>query len=344
MEDHFDRVHTALKGRTPDRVPVSLWGHMYYKYGGVTFREASRDPEKLTKAHLAFCEEFDVDFLKMMPDGMYMTESWGTKLNWDDENANTHAQEFGVRETDDWEKLKVLDVSKDRILSDQLKAVKLLANGLEGRIPFIQTLFNPISWAIKIAGQERVSKDMKRNPSILKRGLETISKSVIAFGHECLDRGVTGFFLALQNGSTDLMTPSEFDEFSLEYDINVLSELARSEFLLLHVCTRNRGDQFYTDKIAKYPAHAINWWDRGSPLTLSRAKEMYGHKFCLIGGLDNKETLLNGSPKQVEEEAKEALESVGKRGGFMLGPGCTVSHRTPDENLRAAISATSKYS
>jgi len=342
--DHFDRVRTCLKGGRPDRVPISFWGHMYYKYGQVTFREASREPEKLAHAHLAFCRKFDIDFLKMMPDGMYMAERWGTKLNWDQETANALPQEFGVKKADDWERLSVLNPSTDPVLLDQLKAVELLADGLDGSMPFIQTLFTPITWAIKTAGQDRVIDDMRKEGGSLKHGLEMMTESVVAFGQQCLDRGVTGFFLAMQNGSTDLMTPSEFDEFSLEYDLRILRALSKAEFLLLHVCTRRKGDRFDVDRIAKYPVHAISWWDRGSPLTLSKVRELLGTKFCLVGGLDHKETLLNGFPQQIEEEAREAIESVGKNGGFMLGPGCTVSHKTPDRNLNAAIFAASKYS
>jgi len=342
MIDHFDRVHTCLKGKRPDRVPVSFWGHMYYKYAPVTFREASREPEKLANAHLAFCRKFDIDFIKMMPDGMYMAESWGTKLNWDQETANALPQEFGVKKATDWARLNVLNPSTDPILRDQLKGVELLADGLDGRLPFIQTLFTPITWAIKTAGQDRVIKDIRQQPSFLRQGLETITESVIAFGQECLDRGATGFFLAMQNGSTDLMTPSEFDEFSLKYDLRILRALSKAEFLLLHVCTRRKGDRFDVDRIAKYPVHAISWWDRGSPLTLPKVRDFLGSKFCLVGGLDHKETLLNGSTQQVEEEAKEAIESNGKNGSFILGPGCTLSHKTPDRNLNAVISVASK--
>jgi uroporphyrinogen decarboxylase len=344
MGDSFDRVRVALRGGKPDRVPISLWGHMYYKYGDVTFREASRDPEKLTKAHVAFSERFGVDFLKMMPDGMYMAESWGTGLRWDEESANAYAQEFGVRKADEWSKLEVLDPSRDRILSDQLKAVRLLFNELEGRIPFIQTIFSPISWAMKIAGSEQVLRDMRQNPDVLKQGLDTIAESVLTFGQECLDRGVTGFFYAIQNSSTHMMTDAEYEEFNVRYDMKILKAFSKAEFLMLHPCTRTKGDEFYVDKIAEYPVHAINWWDRGSPFTLSKARETYGSKFCLIGGLDNKETLLKGTIQQVEKEAMEAIESVGKSGGFMLGPGCTVSHKTPDENLHAAVATASKYS
>ena len=80
---------SALRGKATDRIPISLWGHMYFRYADVSFIEASRDPEKMVKAHLAFREKFDVDFLKMMPDGMYMAEAWGTKLRW--ENGNAHS-------------------------------------------------------------------------------------------------------------------------------------------------------------------------------------------------------------------------------------------------------------
>jgi uroporphyrinogen decarboxylase len=314
---------------------------MYFRYADVSFIEASRDPEKMVKAHLAFREKFDVDFLKMMPDGMYMAEAWGTKLKW--ENGNAWNLESGVKRTEDWARVQALDPARDPILVAQLKAVGLLADKIGGEIPFIQTIFSPLTWAIKIAGVKQVMQDMRQNSSALASGLERIAESVASFGRECLNKGATGFFFAMQNTSKNNLTATEFDEFSFRYDMKILKELGASEFIMLHMCTR-KGDEFYIDKIGKYPVHAINWWDKGSPLTLRKAREILGEKFCLIGGLDHVETLPKGTPEQVQEEVRMAVESVGKGGRFILGPGCTLPATTPAENLLAAIRAASTYS
>jgi len=53
--------------------------------------------------------------------------------------------------------------------------------------------------------------------------------------------------------------------------------------------------------------------------------------------------LRNGTPDQVEEAAKKAIEDCAEGGGFMLGPGCTVFQDTPIANYNAVGRAVWKY-
>ena len=49
------------------------------------------------------------------------------------------------------------------------------------------------------------------------------------------------------------------------------------------------------------------------------------------------------SPQQVEATVKDAIERAGKRGGFMIGPGCTLNAETPLANYNAVARAVEKY-
>jgi uroporphyrinogen-III decarboxylase len=97
-----------------------------------------------------------------------------------------------------------------------------------------------------------------------------------------------------------------------------------------------------TDKIKEYPVHALNWWDKGTTLTLQKAKQELSRKFCLVSGIDENTLLTKGS-EQVEREVKEAIEVAASDGGFMLGPGCAMKAGTPEANISAAFEAAKKY-
>ena len=59
---------------------------------------------------------------------------------------------------------------------------------------------------------------------------------------------------------------------------------------------------------------------------------------AVMGGLNERRTLLRGSPDEVRAQVREAItQTKGER--FLAGPGCAISPLTPPSNLRAAVEA-----
>jgi uroporphyrinogen decarboxylase len=92
----------------------------------------------------------------------------------------------------------------------------------------------------------------------------------------------------------------------------------------------------------KYPVDMINW-NAHEYVWIDEAQKLYGDKFAICGGLDKDVTLRSGTPSQVEDEVKKAVEDFGEHGGFMLGPGCTVYQDMPIENYNAVGRAVIKH-
>jgi uroporphyrinogen-III decarboxylase len=51
----------------------------------------------------------------------------------------------------------------------------------------------------------------------------------------------------------------------------------------------------------------------------------------------------HGSPQQVENQVKAAIDADSSGGGFILGPGCTLYQDTPLENMNAVGRTIEKY-
>ncbi len=74
---------------------------------------------------------------------------------------------------------------------------------------------------------------------------------------------------------------------------------------------------------------------------LKRAKEVLGGHMCIQGGVPP--TILQaGSPHDVEELCKGLIKTIGKDGGFILGPGSAIDYAKP-ENIKAMIDSAKKY-
>jgi len=66
-------------------------------------------------------------------------------------------------------------------------------------------------------------------------------------------------------------------------------------------------------------------------------KRRYGETLCFWGTIDEQRTLPFGTPEDVRREVRLRLETVGARGGLILGPTHHVQLDTPMENFKAMV-------
>jgi len=69
----------------------------------------------------------------------------------------------------------------------------------------------------------------------------------------------------------------------------------------------------------------------------AKIKKDFGGKLCFWGTLDEQHTLPFGTAKDVEEQVKQRLKTIGKNGGLILGPTHHVQLDTPMENFWAMV-------
>jgi uroporphyrinogen decarboxylase len=96
------------------------------------------------------------------------------------------------------------------------------------------------------------------------------------------------------------------------------------------------------DQVLDYPVQAFNYHDResGPPLAEMRTKT----DKCLIAGIGQNTTLVDGTPEEVDAQVKDAWEQVDRR-GLILGPGCVANLSAPPENvmqLRKSVEETAR--
>jgi len=67
----------------------------------------------------------------------------------------------------------------------------------------------------------------------------------------------------------------------------------------------------------------------------SRLKEEFGKKLCFHGAIDNIHTLPFGTPEDVQNEVKERIKILGKKGGYIVASTHHIQSNTPVENVDA---------
>lgn len=318
-----ERVQAALKGKSFDRPPISMWRHFY---------DRETTAQGMAEAMLAFQAKFNWDFMKVNPRADYHVEDWGVRLKYSgNPNEAPTMVEFPVKKPEDWERVQPLDIHKGA-LGEHLKALQLIAKGLKGRVPFLMTVFTPLSIASRlVSSEETLVQHMGEHPEKLHQALAIITETFTRYARACLEAGASGIFYATTSWATyDRLTQREYRAYGHRYDVKLLNALPAAPFNILHVCRDNN----MLVPLRDYPVAAFNWDARGKGnLSLNEGKALLGNR-TVIGGVSHHTILRDGTPEQVKEEVR-SLKSMMGDSGWMLGPGCTFSPQVPEANLAA---------
>jgi uroporphyrinogen decarboxylase len=318
-----ERLSATIAGEIVDRPPVALWRH---------FPVDDQQPETLSEATVAFQRDFDFDFVKVSPASSFCLRDWGAKDEWrgDPEGTRDYTA-HPVMDPEDWRRLRPLAPASGS-LGDQLACLAVLQQTFGEDVPYIQTIFSPLSQAKNLAGGERLLEHLRRDPQSVEAGLKTIAATTAGFIQEALKTGISGVFFAVQHASFGLLDREAFHRFGESYDLPVL-EAAKGLWLnVLHL----HGSSLMFDVATRYPASVVNWHDRDTAPSLEQGKRSVHGAVC--GGLSRWETVVLGTPAVVEAQARDSIRSVQAR-GLILGTGCVVPIVAPRANLRAVRAA-----
>jgi len=316
------RLEATFAGAAVDRPAVSLWRH---------WPVDDQTGEDLVRATLDFQRTYDFDFIKVTPSSNYCLAGYGAETAWEGNQEGTRGWGPRVIQTpEDWTKLQPQDPNQG-LLGEVLKANRLIGQAVGEDVPFIQTIFNPLSQAKNLAGP-RLLADIRRHPEAVKEGLAVITESIMRFVEALQSTGAAGIFLAVQHASYNLLTEAEYREFCYPLDMEILDTTGQMWFNLIHL----HGLNVMFDLVAGYPAQVINWHDVETPPSLAEAKNRTGKTLC--GGLRQWETMVRGTPEAVRAEAQAAIEATGGQ-RFILGTGCVTPITAPTCNILAARQA-----
>jgi len=313
------RLEATFAGEAVDRPAVALWRH---------WPVDDQSGEELARATLTFQNTYDFDFIKVSPSSNYCLAGYGAETYWagNQEGTRTWGQRV-IQAPEDWTRLQPLDPGQG-LLAELIKANRLIGAAVGQEVPFIQTIFNPLSQAKNLAG-ERLLADIRQHPDAVKAGLATLTESTLRFVEALKPTGAAGIFLAVQHASYNLLTEAEYREFGQALDLQILQATEGMWFNLIHL----HGLNVMFDLVGAYPGQVINWHDVETPPALAEAGSRTGMALC--GGLRQWETMVRGTPETVAAEAKAALASSGGR-RFILGTGCVTPITAPTANILAA--------
>jgi uroporphyrinogen decarboxylase len=322
-----ERLEATCAGERVDRPAVALWRH---------FPGDDQRPGDLAAATLMWQRAWDWDFIKVSPASSFCLIDWGVEDRWvgGDEGNREYTRRV-IDKPAGWSHLAPQDPARGA-MARQLECLRLIRSEVGDEIPFIQTIFSPLAQAKNLAGQERLIVHLRQSPELVRAGLETITRTTIAFIEAARRHGIAGIYYAVQLANFGLLNEAEYREFGEPYDRRILEAAQGCWFNLAHL--HGRDGMF--DLVGQYPIHALNWHDQESGPSLREGQARFRGAVC--GGLEHWEHLLRGDPEQVRSLVRDAIAQTGGR-RVIVSTGCVAPVNAPFSNLRAVRGAVEAF-
>jgi uroporphyrinogen decarboxylase len=213
----------------------------------------------------------------------------------------------------------------------------MITDQLGGECLTATTIFNPFSSG-NHASNRLVTEHLKADPESVNIGLATIAESLAEFALACLEAGADGIYFSAQGGEAHRFEEHEFLEFIKPHDLTVLNAInGKGELNIVHICRDNVRLHLYCN----YPGSVFNWAVTApSNLSLKSGKKLFNR--TVLGGLDNRGVIVDGSPEKIETAVHQIIRTVGPR-NLILGADCTLPTEISIDHIQAAIEATATF-
>ncbi|NTU81416.1 MAG: uroporphyrinogen decarboxylase, partial [Chloroflexales bacterium] len=279
----------AIAGEPTPRVPIALWRHWPVE---------DHSAEDLARATLDFQARFDFDFIKLTPSQVFVAEDAGLRGVYDgNPEGDLVKGPRPITTLEQWEALPPSDLAAGA-LARQLRCIALTVAGA-GDTPVIQTIFNPLTVAACLAG-EQAKIWRRRHPEVFRRGFDTVIGTWRAFVAAALAAGAAGVFCSTADATYLSMDEDEYRRWGRPSDLALLEAASPGWLNVLHV----HGDELMFSLVADYPVQVVNWDDRRAGPSLREARPQV--RGAVAGGLAQWDELLQGSAEAVRAQVADA--------------------------------------
>jgi uroporphyrinogen decarboxylase len=352
-----NRIMTALEIREADRVPLYIHGINEEPIIGIgkhltdglpqpaKFHELNEGEKmKLLDTLFLIHEEFDIDGVTSFEigheeilDEKTLRDNWGVVYTRSPHGlpvatghplqAATDLASYTVP-APKAEHLLLLNLAKDRFKSS--KALFWLMRGT-----FV------LSW--RLVGMTNLMMKMFDDPDFVHR----IAEITVDFNLQQLEMlaqaGLDVLVIEddIAHGSSLLISPAQFTEFVNPYNRRVVK---RAHELGLKVVRHSDGNLWHImDLLIETGYDGLNPLEPEADMGLRKVKDYCGDRLCLLGNIDCKELLCDGSPDEVTAAVRQAIDDAGQGGGLIICSSNSLHPGVNPENCIAMFEATKKY-
>ncbi len=189
-----------------------------------------------------------------------------------------------------------------------------------------------------LRGTQGIMMDMFQRPAKLHEAMERLVPIIV---EEAINSASVStspiIFMPLHKGTGGFMSQKQFDTFYWPTFRKVLMGIIEEGLVPMPFAEGNYEPRL--EAISDLPESSTIWFFE--QMDMAKAKKILGGKACIAGGVPAS-ALCTGTPQDVREASRKAIETCAPGGGFILTAGIHMDEGNP-ENLRAIMAAAREY-
>lgn len=352
------RILKALSITEADRVPLFIHGINEGPIMGVGRRlmeglpmgkqfHQMNDDEKgtLIETLLRLLEEFEIDGYTCLPIGPGtefsndedLTDDWGVGFTRSPHGIpvpSRHpirtAADLGCYEppAPSRDHLLMVDVMKDRF--QDRKAIFWMMRGA-----FVR------SW--RLVGMQHYMMLMFDNPDFIHRLAEMVTRYSLEQLDMLIEAGLDVLIVEddIADKNNTLISPDQFKAFVNPYNRRLVD---RAHAAGLRVVRHSDGNLWpILDQLLDSGYDGLNPLEPQAGMHLKKVKDYCGDRLCLLGNIDCQDLLPGGTPSQVRQAVRAAIDDAAEGGGLIICSSNTLHPDVDPENCIAMFEETRNY-
>ncbi len=208
-------------------------------------------------------------------------------------------------------------------------------NGVDGDLCVIPSgYFATYERSYAILGWANFMTEIAGNPKLISEMMEKITDYRIKLAKVKADLGYKivhhGDDLGMQ--CSGFFSPAMFNELMMPQYKRLFAEYKKyGQYIFMHSCGK------MIDYLPQLIDAGLDGWEPVQPCNdLRYIKKEYGKDLVFMGGIDT-QGLPFMKPEEVKKMAKEAIEILGKGGGYIIAPAQEIMNDVPLENVVAIL-------
>jgi [methyl-Co(III) methanol-specific corrinoid protein]:coenzyme M methyltransferase len=341
MASSYDRFMAVLNGRPGDisRTPcintTSVATIEFMETYDAYWPAAHHNPEKMARLGSAANRLCDLDNVSVPFCMTVEAEVFGSVIDFHEGSVRWPSiREYQIADPSDLEIPE--DVSEAGRIPVVIEAIRLLKEEFEGVVPVNAYMAPPFtSISSYLVDSITFLKWLRRAPEIVHEFCSTIIDTYVKIANLYGEAGADVITLHEMGASTDIISPTHFNEFVKPY----LSEIAKrvKTPIVLNICGSTMA---ILESMIECGAKAIAV-DERTPI--HSARSLVNSKksgYPIIGNIPAYQVIHAGPADSIVGSVKRAIEE----GVDMVAPGCDFWLETPINNIGVFVDAVNKHS
>jgi hypothetical protein len=185
---------------------------------------------------------------------------------------------------------------------------------------------------------------MKESPALVDRYLDAQLERTLLVAEEQLRRGVTlmwgGVDICYKEGP--LFSPETFRRF-FAHRLKQITDLCHEYNVPYFKHTDGNTHLLEESLLLECGIDGLHPLEPEAGMDLAYYKNKHGDRLTLLGNVSCAKTLVSGTPEEIEEETRRAIEIAAPGGGYVLSSSNTIHSQVPAKNYLAMREAARKY-